>query len=199
VPAFVYTDEVGRRQSLTLADVIHVPGPLSLDGLRGCSPVRYCRAALATAASITDHADATWASGGLPPGVLKVPPSPNADEQMANLDVAWHKRQRGRVAVLQGDISFERLGLSNEDSQFIESANWSSQAVARMFGLPPWAIFAPAGDSLTYSTVEGQLKALVTFSLAPWFVSVEDAFTGQRRALPRRLLRGAGRSAHGCP
>lgn len=183
-PVFTYSDERGRRRVLTLADVVHVRGPLSLDGLRGCSPVRYCRSTLATAQSISEHADATWASGGLPPGVLKVPPSPNADEQMANLERKWHERKRGRVAVLQGDIAFERLGLSNDDAQFIESAQWSSQSVARMFGLPPWAIFAPAGDSLTYSTVEGQLKALVTFSLAPWFVAVEDAFSAHSELCP---------------
>lgn len=183
-PVYVFTDDMGNRQELTTRDVIHIRGPLSLDGLRGCSPVRYCRSALATAKSITEHADALWASGGLPPGILTVPAGPAADDQMGNLDRDWNARKRGRVALLSGEVKFDRLGLSNTDAEFIESANWSSQTVARMFGLPPWAIFAPSGDSLTYSTVEGQLKALVTLSMSPWFVVTEDAFSANTELCP---------------
>lgn len=187
-PAFTFTGEDGVRQLLTGRDVIHVRGPLSLDGLRGCSPIRYCREVFATAGSITEHAGATWASGGMPPGVLKVPPGPTSDELMQNLDAAWHQRQRGRVAVLQGDISFEAVGVNNRDSEFIAAAQWSSQSVARAFGLPPWAIFTATSDSsLQYSTTEGQLKALVTHSMAAWFVAAEDAFTINTELCPGDL------------
>lgn len=177
-PVYIFTGDDGIRQTLGLRDCVHVRGPLSVDAVRGCSPIRYCRDTLATGRSITQHAAATWASGGMPPGVLKVPPGPAADDLMENLDRAWHSRERGRVAVLQGDISFEPVGVNNSDSEFIASAQWSSQSIARMFGLPPWSIFTATSDSsLQYSTTEGQLKALVQHSMMAWFVAAEDAFT----------------------
>jgi HK97 family phage portal protein len=187
-PLYTYTGEDGTRQYLAGRDVIHVRGPLSLDGLRGCSPIRYCREVFSTAKSIGEHAGQTWQSGAMPPGVLKVPAGPTADDLMANLDRAWHQRGRGRVAVLQGDIAFEAVGVNNSDSEFIASAAWSSQAVARAFGLPPWAIFTATSDSsLQYSTTEGQLKALVTHSLAAWFVAAEDAFSANAELCPGDL------------
>lgn len=187
-PAYTYTGDDGLQQYLTSRDVVHVRGPLSLDGLRGCSPIRFCRDVFSTAASITAHAGETWASGAMPPGLLRVPVGPTSDELMENLDRAWHQRGRGRVAVLQGDISFEAVGVNNSDSEFIASAAWSSQSVARAFGLPPWAIYTATSDSsLQYSTVEGQLKALITHSMAAWFVAAEDAFTANAELCPGDL------------
>lgn len=183
-PLYTYTSEAGRRQDLTSRDVVHVRGPLTLDGVRGCSPIRHLRVTFATAKSLGEHADATWASNGVPPGLLKVPPGPGSDETAANLEREWHKRKKGRVAVLQGDVAFERIGLSNEDAQWVESANWSTQTVCRAFGLPPWALFAPSGESLQYSTVEGQLKAVITFSLAAWLSCAEGAFTAHPELCP---------------
>ena len=50
--------------------------------------------------------------------------------------------------------------------------------------MPAWAIDAPTGDSLTYSNVQEQNRALVTHSLRPWLVRLERAISGDADLCP---------------
>jgi HK97 family phage portal protein len=60
----------------------------------------------------------------------------------------------------------------------------SAREVARIFRVPAWAIDAPTGDSLTYSNVTEQNRALVTHSLRPWIVRIERAITNDSDLCP---------------
>ena len=53
-----------------------------------------------------------------------------------------------------------------------------------MFRVPAWAIDAPTGDSLTYSNVSEQNRALVTHSLRPWIVRIERAISNDADLCP---------------
>jgi len=50
--------------------------------------------------------------------------------------------------------------------------------------VPAWAIDAPTGDSLTYSNVGEQNRALVTHSLRPWMVRIERAISNDPDLCP---------------
>ena len=52
------------------------------------------------------------------------------------------------------------------------------------FRVPAWAIDAPTGDSLTYSNVGEQNRALVTHSLRPWIVRIEKAMSNDTDLCP---------------
>ena len=82
--------------------------------------------------------------------------------------------------MLSGDVNFQQIGMPLEDAQFLEQRQLSATEVARIFRLPPWIIGAPTGDSLTYSTVEAQGLAFVTYALRPWLVGIEQALSADR-------------------
>lgn len=185
---YTVTDGAGRTQTVGPRDVIHVRG-LTLDGLIGLSPVKQCRVALGLSSSLAEHGQAFFTNGAMPGGILKVPAGPQADDQMAALDKAWQARHGGarnahRIAVVQGDVAFEQVGMPLEDAQFIEQRRFSAGEVARIFRVPPWMIGVDAGDSLTYSNVEMQAQAFVTFSLRPWLAAIEQAFSADEELFP---------------
>jgi len=188
-PRYKYHPE-GREpiENLTEDDLIHVRG-LSLDGVRGASPIKLCREAMALGKSLTEASAALWANGAVPGGVLSIPAGPGADDQAAALGEVWDgrhggPRNRGRVAVVTGDVEFEAVNMPLTDAEFVATQKLSTAQIARIMRVPPWMVGAEAGDSLTYSTVAEQARAFVTFSLGPWLRLIEEALSGDRDLFP---------------
>jgi HK97 family phage portal protein len=177
-PVYTYFAPLGEVfEDLTMADVIHVRG-MSLDGIRGASPIALCREALGLSSSLTTAASALWANGAVPAGLLRVPSGPQADEQAQNLAKAWQTRhggpeQAGRIAVVTGEVNWQTVAMPLADAEFIATRNLSTAEVARIMRVPPWMIGAQSGDSLTYSNTESQAAAFAKFSLGPLLRLIE--------------------------
>jgi HK97 family phage portal protein len=190
LPLYRLTGTDGRQTIHDAADVLFVRMPLTEpNGVLGLSPIAMAREALGLARALGQHASALVGNESTPLGVLSVPPGPGADDAISALREGWEDRHRGarnagRVAVLSGEIKFSALSLSPEDAQFVEQRKLSTQEVARLFRVPPWLIGAESGSSLTYSTVEGQMRAFLVLSLAPYLVAIEEAISNDRDLCP---------------
>jgi HK97 family phage portal protein len=165
-------------------DVLHIRA-LSTDGIRGLSPIRQARQAVGLASNLTTHADSFAKNSGRLGGVLRLAGwRAGQPQEGERTRTDWDEKfgtpdKSGGVLIVggEGDVQFTPLTLSMADAQFVEQRNLSTQEVARIFRVPPWMIGAPTGDSLTYSTVEGQALAFVKFSLAPWLTLIEQAIS----------------------
>lgn len=181
-PVYTFRGSDGKEfENLTRDDVIHVRG-LSLDGVRGASPIKCCREAVGLSKSLSDSASSLWSSGGVPAGVLTIPPGPASDDQAEQLAKRWRERHggpegRGKVAVLTGEVQFKPVAMPMADAEFIDTRKLSTAEIARIFRIPPWMIGAASGDSLTYSNTEGQASAFVRFSLGPLLRLIEEALS----------------------
>jgi HK97 family phage portal protein len=178
-----YPQTTGEERVLTMRDVLHVRLPVTDDlGVLGLSPIRQAREALGLARALEIEAAATVANDSTPLGVLSVPTGPAQEDLMENLRTGFesrHKgpRNRGRIAVLSGEINFNALSISPADAQFVEQRQLSTAEIARLFRIPPWMIGARSGDSHTYSNVEAQSRAFLVYSLSPYLVAIEQAIT----------------------
>lgn len=178
-------------ENLTLDDVIHVRLPLSLDGgLTGASPIRVCREAMALGKSLAEAASATWTNGAEMAGLFTIPPGPGADDQAKALlsDIEErHKgpKNKGRLGVATGEVSFHQISMSAADAEFIQTRQLSTLDVCRILHVPPWMLAAITGDSLTYSTVEQQARAFVTFSLGAVLRLIETALSADADLFPQ--------------
>lgn len=180
-PTYGYADENGHYGVYGIRDVLHVRG-MSVDGLRGVSPIRQAREAIGYATALASHGSNTMRNGARPSGVLYVQPGPGADEQVENLRAAWEDRHggsenSGRVALLTGEVKFESVSMPLADAEYVAQRELSTREVARIMRVPVWMIGGSTGDSLTYSTVSEQARAFVTFSLRPWLIAIEQALT----------------------
>lgn len=190
-PRFKYRHPSGRIfERLTRDDVIHVRG-VTLDGVRGASPVNLCREAVGLAASLDTAASAFWANGAVPGGVLTVPPGSGADGQAQALADGWSKRhqgpkQRGRIAVVTGEINWQAVSMPLTDAEFIATAHLSTAQIARIFRVPPSMVNAPTNASMTYSNIESEGAAFVRYSLGPWLRLIEEAVSLDADLCPPR-------------
>ena len=196
-PETVQVDLNGQRIVYTISttkglvevgpsDVLHIKG-MSLDGLRGLSPVTQCRIALGLSSSLQQSAKVFTEQGSKPSGILTA--ADGNSGQLERLGEVWRAGHAGvdrmhRVAVLSGDVKFTPIGFSQDDQQFLGQRELSAREVARIFRVPAWAIDAPTGDSLTYANVVEQNRALVTHSLRPWLVRIERAISNDPDLCP---------------
>ncbi len=183
----VYTlDTLHGRTEHGPEDILHVKG-MSLDGLRGLSPVTQCRIALGLSSSLQQSAKTFTEQGSKPSGILSAPAG--GQDALNKLATSWSGRHAGvenmhKVAVVSGDVTFTPIAFSADDSQFLGQRELSAREVARIFRVPAWAVDAPTGDSLTYANVAEQNRALATHSLRPWATRIEKAISNDADLCP---------------
>jgi HK97 family phage portal protein len=163
-------------RTFTFDQIMHAP-LFTREGIVGVSPVAVAREAIALGLTAQAYGARLFNQDATPGGVLT---HPNAltPEARDNLRSSWRQSHEGfnrshRVAVLEEGMKWERMGLSPEDSQFLESRKFQVAEVARIYRVPPHMI----GDleHATFSNIENQALGYVKHTLRPWLVRLELA------------------------
>jgi HK97 family phage portal protein len=191
--------KLSRREGLSEhdeRDILHVKA-MSQDGLRGVSTVRAAAKVLQLNEGLIRYVTSWLGNDARPGGILwtrqpgRDAPQTTKDylegefghgqpEAGARVEPSGH----GHIAVYSGEGKYEGVDPALSAQEFVAQRELAAKECARAFGLPAWAVNAPTADSLTYSTVEGQLRYLVDFSLRGWAVRIERAFNGDADLLP---------------
>lgn len=162
---------------LTRSEILHVPGILLDDPMIGVSPIEAHRQALGTTLALEEFQGRFFANDASPGGIITIQGSSNkaAKEQLRESWEARHRGSRaaGRVAVLDNGATFERIGLTLSDAQFIEGMQFGVQQVARIFNVP--SVLLGHDVNAPASTPEQDNIRFLQKSLLPWMKRVEDA------------------------
>jgi hypothetical protein len=172
----------GQTRVIAVEDMLHVV-LFSWDGIQGISPVAMLRQTLGLAISQQKFSARLLKNNAVPALALttsqKVKPE---DKQKMRLD--WEQQQLGgnqrRIAILDGDMKVETLGLSAEDSELLASRSFSRCEIAAAFRVPASMV----GDMtrLSNSNHEQQSLDFVQSSLIPVLKRIEIEF--RRKLLP---------------
>lgn len=156
-------------------EIFHIRG-LSSDGMVGLSPIDAMRNAVSAALATDRHAERVFTQAARPAGVLEIPASMQ-DKAMENVRRSWQEtyggaENAGKVAILREGMKFNAIGMTAEDSQFIETRQYQVTDIARIMGVPPHLI----GDlsRATFSNVEQQSLDFILHSARPWYVRWES-------------------------
>jgi HK97 family phage portal protein len=185
----VYRNDEGRisyeigGQGFDRADVFHVRAFTVPGNLVGLSPIEHARQAIGVGIAAEQFGARFFGDNATPSGLLIAKGQMNA-EGADVLKARWKAAHHGRreLAVLSGDVEFQSITISPNESQFVETQKFTVAQIARLFGIPPEMIGGEAGGSLTYANVEQRALDFVTFSLGPWVARIEAALTA---LLPR--------------
>lgn len=122
----------------------------------GLSPLSFARVSIFGGLAAHEWTANYFANGAVPSGIVTTERSPGPDGAV-RLKRAFKDAAEGRdVAVLSGGVRYERISANPADAAFVEAANLSDLAVARIFGMPSVAVSAPTpgGGSVTYANRE---------------------------------------------
>ena len=187
-----YTDEVPGEQNKDIYfrrdEIFHVPG-LGFNGLIGFSPIAMMKNSLGTSIAVDKYGSAFFKNGAQPSGVLEHPgvmKDPNRVRD--NWEAAYGGAANAhRVAVLEEGMTYKPVSLPPEDSQFLESKQFSVTEICRIFRVPPHLV-ADLSHA-TFSNIEYQSLNFVMHSLTPWLVRIEQGIIKVANDVIDRLSR----------
>jgi len=164
-------------------DVMHVrglvlPGSSSVTGL---SPVEFARQSIGLGLAATEFGARFFGDGAIPGGVLHTDQELDQDTATEYQD-RWEEAHGGRsrrVAVLGGGLEYQKVSLTPDESQFLETRKFSRSEIAGFYRVPPHLI-GDVDRSTSWGTgIEEQGHQFVTFTLSPWLHRLELAWTRQ--------------------
>jgi HK97 family phage portal protein len=158
-------------------DMIHVKN-ISLDGYVGISPIAVAQDVIGLALATQQHGGILFRQGGQIGGVISHPGklSKEAADRVAN---SWRETHAGvqnahKVAILEEGMGFEKIAMTNEDSQFLETRRFQVVDICRLYGVPPHRLGEL--DKATLNNIEQQNQQYVDSALKPTACSLEQLF-----------------------
>ena len=165
----------GTKLLLPADEVLHIP-LFTLDGLVGASPVTYARESIGLAIATEEHGAGLFKHGASPSGILHTEQALDEAAQ-TRIRNSWNDRNAGshnagRVAVLEGGLTWQQVTMSSLDAQWLESRNFQRSEIAGIYRVPPHMI----GDlqRATFSNIEHQGLEFVVHTLMPYLRRIEQ-------------------------
>lgn len=203
---YTVTLDNGTQKTFTPATMTHIPA-LSMDGMRGLSPIAVARNSLATAVAGDRAAGRVFRNGAMISGM--VTPEQDVTEQEAQTikDSLTSKAagvdNAGEIAVINRRVKFTPWSMSLEDAQFLQSRQFQIEEIARWWGIPPFALMQTEKQTSWGTGIESQQRGLGRTVLSPWTVRIQQRvsrllarprffefdFAGLERATPAEEIR----------
>jgi HK97 family phage portal protein len=147
--AFEYTVDQRKRiihhHHQPYPKVLHLKFFHPLDDWYGMSPLEAAATAIDQHNTVSAHNLALLQNGGRPSGAFIIKSSYLSDEQRSSLrndlkNIYEGHNNAGKILMLEGDFSWQEMGLSPKDLDFIEGKNVSAREIAQAFGVPPMLV-----------------------------------------------------------
>lgn len=178
-----------RGETIKANDMQHITRMKLPGEVKGLGPIQAARQELAGAALTRRYANEWFDGSGQPSGILSSDQHLVGDEGKQYRDV-WngldpetgepipqHTNPSG-IKVLGKGLSYEPILLSPKDAQWIESQQFDTTKIARLFGIPPHLMLAAVeGSSMTYTNVEQAWQDFIRTTLMGYLRKIELALT----------------------
>lgn len=137
------TTDTPNNQSrrIELQDMIYIPY-LGLTGIKGMSLVGVSKEAIGLTIASEKFGSRFFGNNAMPGGLLtNTSGLEMTDEQRQLVKTSWQAAQSGKsqhsTAVMTGDWKYTPIGISPQDSQFIELRAFQRTEIAALFSVPP--------------------------------------------------------------
>ncbi|MGC9587521.1 UNVERIFIED_CONTAM: phage portal protein, partial [Salmonella enterica subsp. enterica serovar Rissen] len=136
------------------------------DGFLGRSPITICREALGLGLAQQRHGANIMKEGMMAAGIVKAKDwldGVNGKKALDALERYKGARNAGKTPILEGGMDYEKLGMSNQDAEWLASRRFSIEDIARMFNVSP--IFLQEYSNSTYSNFSEASRAFLTMTM----------------------------------
>lgn len=174
--SYTVRDASGREEPVRPENLLHLRG-LSSDGLTGLSVVSLARESIGLSLATEEHGARLFSNGAKPGGVLSHPQK-LSDPAAKRLKESWNAVHGGganahQTAVLEEGMTWTQVGMTSEDSQFLQTRKFQAEEIARWYRMPPHKVGIL--ERSTHSNIEHQAIEYVTDTLLPWLRRWEQA------------------------
>ncbi|GGX11198.1 phage portal protein [Pigmentiphaga litoralis] len=168
----------GKRTPVSPENMLHFK-LFSSDGIVGLSPVEHLADTIGQAKAAQDWASRFMRKGGVTGGYVIYEKFLTKEQQAQILEKFPDIRKDdvnslGSWGLLQGNPKIVPAGLTQKDAQFIETQQFTEEALAGIWGVPLHLANRASKTSIQGSNVEQTTSGFVTFGLKPYLDAIED-------------------------
>lgn len=165
-------------RSVARTEVVHIP-LFPVAGKRlGLSPISSFAESVGVGLKAQQYAAGWFDAGGFPTGTFKNSEQTVNPEQAEQIKARLNSAIMSRSPLVFGrDWDFQTISVPPEEAQFVQTMKMTTNQIAAIYGIPPEMIGGESGSSMTYANVEQQSINFVMFTLRPWLVVLESAFS----------------------
>ena len=146
----------------------------------GLSPIQNAKQTIVGGLSAERFGTDFFTGGGTPNAIL-YSDSELTQEQAQGIKSAFVGSTAGNrePAVMGAGLRYERISVSPDEAQFLDSQRFTVEQIARIYGVFPEMIGgATSGSSVTYANREQRAADFLTFGLMPYLIALEDGLSG---------------------
>lgn len=171
---FVVKEQDGSTSKIQHKDMLFVPA-LSTDGVKGKAVVECARESIGLAMATESHGSRLFKNNAQPGGTIEVPfqmKKEEAEEFRKSVQESTSRENVGRPLLLQKGIKWTRMGLSNDDAQFLETRQFQVKEICAIFGVPPYMV---TGSDKAFTNIEQQSLEFWNGRILPDAIRIEQA------------------------
>lgn len=149
--------------------IMHLPA-LTWDGVTGMSPMKLARETILLGLYAQKYGVSFYEKGGRPMGFL-TKPGVVGDTQRKQYRQEWKELHEGlsnwfSVGILSGGLSWENIGVTPDEAQFLSTREFQIEEVARWYHVPPHMLAQMKGAK--YGNIDHMMLEFAIFTLLPW-------------------------------
>lgn len=166
-----------KTMRLQESEVIKLPY-LSLDGVRGKSPIAVARETLGVMRASSKFIGGFYKNGTATKGIITTPTAIGAPAKDA-LRAEWQKANggvdnAGGVAVVDAGMTYQSISMPLADAEFIATGKFNVAEIAKIFNVPLHKLAEL--DRATFSNIESQNMDFLQDCTEPVLISWEEEF-----------------------
>lgn len=167
---YVVRDDNQGEKAYNDEDIFEVGG-LSLDGWNTVSVISYARDSLGLSLAAERYGSRFFRNDSRPSGILHTDKLLN-DGAAKRLKETWESYHSGgnqqRVAILEQGLTWQQIGISPEEAQFLGTREFQAEDVCRWFRVPPHMVGLTSKATSWGSGIEEMNIGFLTYTLRPW-------------------------------
>jgi HK97 family phage portal protein len=145
----------------------------------GLSPVQNARQSIAAGIAAESFGSQFFTAGGTPNAILYSETELSAEQAQGIKSAFTQATAMNREpAVMGAGLRYERIQVSPEEAQFLDTQRFTVEQIARIYGVFPEMIGgATSGSNVTYANREQRAADWLTFGLLPYLIPIEEALS----------------------
>lgn len=177
---YTYTALNGRQATVAQRDMMHLY-LMTLDGVKGISPIGYQREVIAEAMAVQEHGSHTYRNGARVSGLLTTEKELGVKGRQRLKEAMEQYRaggeSEGKTLVLEDGVDFRQVALSHRDAEYIASRKMTRAEIYMIYGVPAHLAADAENQGTGWGTgMEEQRGNFVSFTLEDYLTMWEDAF-----------------------
>lgn len=164
-----------RVSRVSVRDMLHLRG-FSTNGIVGHAVLSLLKNPIGHGLALDNHGATYFGNGARPSGFLKHPGrlSPEASKNLVGYfhDMHGGPGKANKTGLLQEGVDWVPVSIAPEESQFLQSREFSISEIARIFGVPPHMLADLS--RATFNNIEHMSIEFARHAIQPWAVRWEQ-------------------------